>query len=112
MQTHVEMEAILAAIRRRIYILNCFEGKNGSNPRENALEYVNLTVIVSGKSWPEKVMRYSGTQNSKVAFRGIRGWCDLEGLDESVIKLLLAGELLHIGKNTSFGFGRYTLVER
>lgn len=112
MQTHVEMEAILAAIRRRIYILNCFEGKNGSNPRENALEYDNLTVIVSGKSWPEKVMRYSGTQNSKVAFRGIRGWCDLEGLDESVIKLLLAGELLHIGKNTSFGFGRYTLVER
>ena len=46
MQTHVEMEAILAAIRRRIYILNCFEGKNGSNPRENALEYDNLTVSV------------------------------------------------------------------
>jgi hypothetical protein len=22
----------------------------------------------------------------------------------------LAGELLHIGKNTSFGFGKYTLI--
>ena len=29
-------------------------------------------------------------------------------VDEALMKYLLAGELLHIGKNSSFGFGRYT----
>ena len=32
-------------------------------------------------------------------------------MDDVARILLVAGELVHIGKNTSFGFGRYTLVE-
>jgi CRISPR/Cas system endoribonuclease Cas6 (RAMP superfamily) len=41
--------------------------------------------------------------------RGIRGSCRLSDVDRTAMALLLAGELLHIGKNTSFGFGRYTV---
>ena len=41
--------------------------------------------------------------------RGIRGGMQLEKIPEDLILLLLAGEVTHIGKNTSFGFGRYRL---
>ena len=111
MQEHFTPDALLAAIDRRIYILNCYEGceqyiENGRVPVEE-----HLPTVLNERVWPEKVPRYSGTQRSKVTFSGIRGWSDLENIDETMLALLLAGELLHIGKNTSFGFGRYTLVE-
>ena len=110
MQEDFRPDALFAAIERRIYILNCYEGiseegENGERPAEE-----HLPIVEKEKAWPVKMKRYSGTQNSKVTFSGIRGWCDLRGLDESMLQLLLAGELLHIGKNTSFGFGKYTLV--
>lgn len=113
MQEHFKPDAVFAAIERRIFILNCYEGKgNCDDNRENENAVVErLPVMVDERAWPVKIKRYSGTQNSKVVFNGIKGWCDLEGIDEDLMVLLLAGELLHIGKNTSFGFGKYTLLE-
>ena len=110
MQEDFRPDALFAAIERRVYILNCYEGlsEEGENIERPAEEH--LPIVEKEKAWPVKMKRYSGTQNSKVTFSGIRGWCDLRGLDESMLQLLLAGELLHIGKNTSFGFGKYTLV--
>ena len=43
--------------------------------------------------------------------RGIQGSFRFEELPGEYLSYLLAGELLHIGKNTSFGFGRYTVEE-
>ena len=104
-------EALLAAIERRIYILNCYEG-NDEYKKDGIITIdEHLPIRVSEKTWSEKMLRYSGTQNSKVTFSGIRGWCDIESIGGTALVLLLAGELLHIGKNTSFGFGKYTLVE-
>ena len=111
LQEHFLPEAVIAAIERRIYILNCYEGNGECGSDVTGLTQEHLPAVLDERAWAEKVKRYSGTQNSKVAFSGIRGWCDLEGLDEAVLELLLAGELLHIGKNTSFGFGKYTLVK-
>ena len=112
MQKSFCLEALLAAIERRVYILNCYEGNGDYNKDVEISTEEHLPVIVDEKAWPEKVPRYSGTQNSKVTFSGIRGWCDLKNIDETALALLLAGELLHVGKNTSFGFGKYTLVEK
>ena len=112
-QEHFHPNAVFTAIERRLFILNCYEGKdNRDDKRENEDAVAeNLPVMVDEKVWPVKIKRYSGTQNSKVVFKGIKGWCDLEGIDEDLMVLLIAGELLHIGKNTSFGFGKYTLLE-
>ena len=38
---------------------------------------------------------------------GIEGQMALETIDEEVLPVLLAGELVHVGKNSRFGFGRY-----
>ena len=53
------------------------------------------------------VYRYSSTQDRKVALRGVKGDMELSELPQELLPVLLAGEILHIGKNTSFGFGRY-----
>ena len=51
--------------------------------------------------------RYSNRRDSAMTLRGIRGKVWFEGADEETMKLLFAGELLHVGKNTSFGFGEF-----
>lgn len=101
------MEPIISAIRRRIYMLNCFEGtdcdilyqdENGSVP---GIHYQKHHLV--------GVSRYSTRKNEKMILRGIKGYAELDGLTEEMLALLLIGELIHIGKNTSFGFGRYHL---
>ena len=111
MQEHFQIDAVIAAIERRIYILNCYEGNEEYDGKGRIPIEEYRPLILNERVWPEKVPRYSGTQKNKVTFSGIRGWCDLENIDENVLMLLAAGELLHIGKNTSFGFGKYTVVE-
>lgn len=110
MQRTFSPEALLSAAERRLYILNCFEGRaeNKDYLRIPVLDY--LPVKLGEKVYRENVQRYSGTHHSNVTFSGIRGWCDLSDLDSAALTILLAGEILHIGKNTSFGFGRYTLI--
>lgn len=102
-QERLSVEAIIPAACRRLYILDCFEGLDcqetrwqGDLPGE---EEVSSQVIT--------VYRYSGTQDRKVALRGVKGDMKLSGLPEELLRILLAGEIMHIGKNTSFGFGRY-----
>ena len=108
-QNFFNMEAIMAGAERRIFILNCFEGtpvaKEGCRIQIEGHIPVKTEEIIQNK----KIKRYSGTQNTKMLFSGMTGYCRLEEMDQTALILLLAGELLHIGKNTSFGFGRYTL---
>ena len=102
-----QMEAILTSIRRRIYILDCFEGiendifyqtENSSVPKILKQEYHQVSVS-----------RYSMRKNKKMILKGIRGTIRLTEITEDVLMLLLIGELIHIGKYTSFGFGRFHL---
>lgn len=101
-----DMEAILLAAARRVYIMDCFEGI--------AAEQADITGhvpgIVSQKVHRAGITRYSSTHDEKIGLKGIRGIARLEPLDEEARILLYAGELLHIGKYTSFGFGRYSLA--
>jgi len=98
-------EAIIAAAERRLLIMNCYEGhgeykENGRIPYED-----HIPLMVREKSREGSMKRQNGN------LHGIKGWCDLENIDDIALQLLIAGELYHIGKNTTFGFGRYTLVE-
>lgn len=102
-----QTDAILSAIRRRIYMLDCFEGIESdiSHPDENDI----MLKIYHQKCHLTGVSRYSNCKNEKMILRGLKGYALLEGLTEDLLILLLIGELVHIGRNTSFGFGRYHL---
>ena len=100
------MEAIMRSIERRIYILNCFEGNDSG--RCELMGHIPKLVCSSVKE--NSVQRYSSTQNKKMALRGIKGYADIAEIDSCASELLAAGELIHIGKNTSFGFGKYSVI--
>lgn len=102
-----QVDAIISAIRRRIYMLDCFEGieSNILEPGENDVKL----KIRSQECHLMSVARYSTRKDKKIFLRGIKGHLILEGLTDELWALLLVGELIHIGKNTSFGFGRYHL---
>lgn len=108
LQESIDMEAILTAIARRIYILDCFEGI--------VTEQINVTghapKILAQRTRKVAVERYSSTHDEKMNLYGICGTASLDQMDEVAKILLYTGELIHIGKNTSFGFGRYSLSKR
>ena len=101
-----DMEAIMQAVERRVYILNCFEGHDtGRFDLSGHIPRMADSGVKEGG-----ISRYSSTQQTKMSFRGIKGFADIEDIDPYAKELLAAGELIHIGKNTSFGFGKYTIM--
>lgn len=99
-----DMNAVLASIRRRIYMLDCFEGIDKDEFAKMILPEITM---LKQKAYLESVPRYSSRQDSHMVLKGIKGSCLLEPVPEEALEFLYAGELLHIGKNTSFGFGKY-----
>lgn len=97
-------EAFFQALFRRIMMLDYF-----------VKEYIDVPQITSYPNIIEQsvqkclVKRYSSTQNAKISLRGIQGYFYLDDIPEEYLLYILSGELLHIGKNSSFGFGRYQL---
>ncbi len=55
--------------------------------------------------------RYSSRQQQKMALGGAIGDWTLEGDLALFLPLLRLGEWLHVGKETAFGLGRYTLLD-
>lgn len=98
-----QMEPIINAVKRRIYMLNCFEGKENGRISQ---EFVAPEIVSQNHKFAQ-VDRFSARQRGKMTLKGIAGRIQLETIEEDLLVLLLAGELIHIGKNTSFGFGRY-----
>ena len=103
----LQMEPIIASIRRRLYMLDCFEGIEAEIFWDETPE---VAITTHQQSRLEGVNRYSNRRDSAMTLRGIRGKVWFEGADLDTMKLLFAGELLHIGKNSSFGFGEYQVM--
>ena len=101
------MDALLNAIKRRIYIVDCYEGIDLDflHWGENGI----IPEIICQDHYLTGIHRYSSRKDEKMVLRGIKGYAVLTGISDDVFTLLLAGELIHIGKNTSFGFGRFHL---
>lgn len=98
------IDAILEAALRRIYMLDCYEGIDEDVTR---YEIPEIPDIVSQSVRNVQVRRFSSKQQSGMILHGIEGQMALETIDEEVLPVLLAGELVHVGKNSRFGFGRY-----
>jgi len=56
-----------------------------------------------------EVRRYSNRQKTAMNIGGIIGGMELEGVDEKSFYLLSLGELIGVGKQVSFGLGRYEI---
>jgi CRISPR-associated endoribonuclease Cas6 len=54
--------------------------------------------------------RYSGRQETRIKMGGFVGEITFEGDIEPFISLIRAGEVLHVGKGTGFGLGKYEVT--
>ena len=99
--------AFWLALSRRLQDLAFFHGAGKLD-----LPFLeNGAVRVTGsdlRQW--KVARYSGTQNREIDASGLLGSFSIEGEFEPLLPYLVAGEWLHVGKNTDLGDGRFHLA--
>lgn len=100
------IDAIVRSVKRRIYMLNCFEGMNGEVAFD---QNYPLPIIRRQEVKRRAVKRFSSRKQSSMYLKGIQGKIELVQVEPDTLGLLLAGELIHIGKNTSFGFGKYRI---
>lgn len=56
--------------------------------------------------------RYSSRQRDRMKLGGFVGCVQFEGEITQFMPLILLGEYLHVGKGTSFGLGRYEIIEK
>ena len=100
-------EALVKGAVRRVQMLNYYTGQAGELPK--MAEYPE---IVFQKVRKESIERYSRNQDSRMTLRGITGTVVFDRMPEECLDWLIAGELVHMGKNTSFGFGKYILERK
>ena len=102
--------AFFATLLRRIttlYAIHC-DGENFSDCKallqkwENSITYEVYMEKVKNK-------RYSTRQKREIDYDGFTGEVKLIGDIGTFLPFLKAGEVLSVGKNTAFGFGKYTL---
>lgn len=101
-----DIEPIYEAAKRRVYMLDCFEGID-SDVMEHKPE---MPKVIGEDHHKASMRRYSNHQESAMMLHGIQGSLTLDEIPDEMLDVLLAGELMHIGKNTSFGFGRYRII--
>ena len=100
-----DINVIVRSIERRLYMLNCYEGIE----TERIDLEGHMPVQTAQTSREFSVRRFSNRHEQKIRLDGICGDLSIENVEDEIQELLLAGELIHIGKNTSFGFGRYSV---
>lgn len=107
-QERFEASALTENLCRRLYMLNCFAGI------EKEVEFFDeaqIPIITKQLVQGRRVKRYSNHKKMPIYLKGIEGFVWLEKMGENLLDYFIAGEITHIGKNTRFGFGNYTLLD-
>jgi len=102
-------DIVIRGLLRRFWLLSYFHDQ----PVEidyrsliNAAQQIELKeAVFAGADWGH----FSRRQNRMVESNGITGWAVYKCELGQFLPILRAGEILHIGKNTSFGMGKYQL---
>lgn len=102
-----EFYVFYRALARRISLLVKFYG--GKFEKKDLTEKARGVKIVKVKGGREKVKRFSSRQGRSMELHGFRGEIVYEGDLGEFMELLRWGEILHVGKSTSFGMGRYVI---
>jgi hypothetical protein len=107
----VTARALLMALTRRVSLLLEFHAglkPNYDFPRLNQMaEAVSAINNLNWRHWE----RWSNRQKQKMTMNGLVGEVRLSGIPVEFQELLWLGQWAHIGKNATFGLGRYILED-
>jgi len=104
--------SFMSTLLRRItslYVFHC-DGRNFDNCKELINSWVNEVSTVAHLNMVRN-NRFSTRQKQQIDYDGFTGTVKLTGNIGKYLPLLKAGEVLAVGKNTAFGFGRYGVEE-
>lgn len=104
--------AFFTTLLRRIttlYAIHC-NGQNFEDCRP-LIQKWNYSLSAEIYMVEVKNKRYSTRQQREIAYDGFTGDVKLTGDIGTFMPFLKAGEILSVGKNTAFGFGKYRIIE-
>lgn len=110
--TEPEFHIIIRSLQRRISLLSNFHCGIDISEWDFFNKIIDLAKGIKIKDRDIKWRfweRFSTRQQEWIEMSGFVGKATYEGKTDSFIPLLQAGELLHVGKGTTLGLGRYQL---
>jgi len=109
----LEFHHIVRSLLRRITVLYYYHvsEKLPEIPAKALIELAEKVKVVDNNLKWYDWERFSYRQEKRMKLGGLIGKISFEGPIEPFFPLLKAGEILHCGKNTSFGLGKYKIVE-
>jgi CRISPR-associated endoribonuclease Cas6 len=106
----IEFHMIIRNLLRRISLLSYFHGSSSSLPPfdfKGTIEKAKAVDTVDKSLRWYDWERYSSRQEQRINMGGFVGEITFEGNFAPFVPLVKAGEVLHVGKGTAFGLGRY-----
>lgn len=110
---NLEFHILIRNLLRRISLLSYFHcsGDPSGCDFKKIIEIAkNIAIKERSLKWFDWE-RYSTRQDTRMKMGGFVGEIIFEGEIEPFMPLLKAGEILHVGKGTSFGLGKYRILE-
>ena len=89
-------------------MLNALQGNKTDLNGYNLDRKEDEEIYYSKSTWIES-KRFSNKQRNLLAMGGIVGKITIKNPSDKLMEILVAGEVLQVGKNTSFGLGQYKL---
>ena len=108
----IDAQTLLTQLQRRLSLTAQIH--LGITPQADYLALKNQAAQVASHKnlrWYDW-QRYSNRQQRHMHLGGVIGEWTLAGLAPEHARALQIGQWLHLGKNTTFGLGRYTLTEQ
>jgi CRISPR-associated endoribonuclease Cas6 len=107
----LEFHILIRNLLRRLSLLHYFHC--GEDPSEWDFKGIieiakNVKVKKQALKWYDW-QRYSTRQDTRMKMGGFVGNISFEGNIEPFMQLIKAGEILHVGKGTAFGLGKYRI---
>ncbi|MFQ5900754.1 MAG: CRISPR system precrRNA processing endoribonuclease RAMP protein Cas6 [Thermodesulfobacteriota bacterium] len=109
----LEFHILIRNLLRRISLLSYFHcnGNPGEIDFKGLIEKAgNIRVKERDLKWFDWE-RYSARQETKMKMGGFTGKVSFKGDIEEFLPFIRLGEVIHVGKGTSFGLGRYEILE-
>lgn len=109
---NIEFHILIRSLLRRLSLLYYFHVSPEiliDAPKELILQSEKIKKVLDRTYWYDWE-RYSSRQDSRMKLGGVVGEMAYEGDISPFMPYLNAGEIFHIGKGTSFGLGKYEII--
>ncbi|MET3504104.1 CRISPR system precrRNA processing endoribonuclease RAMP protein Cas6 [Halalkalibacter oceani] len=101
---------IIRSLSRRLTLLTQAYSDYELNWNEEVMLAAAADIQTESQSWKlNDFKRYSMNHKDKLHLPGIEGWAHFKGNITPFTPLLEAGTQIHLGKNTTHGFGHYSI---